>query len=189
MDTKICGRCKKEKSISEFNKNTKAKDGLGRWCRECLKEYNRERYLNDLENNREKNKIKNKKYRQQYPQRYKDTCKRWRNNHPLRYLLLLCIRRAKEINLPYDDLSILEQYIKPIYEQGKCECCGKELILDIKNNHEECFSIDKIIPQNGYKANNIAILCLECNRKKSNMTWQEMLFIGNWLKNKTESII
>lgn len=35
MKTKCCTKCKIEKSLSEFNKNRSAKDGLDYWCRAC----------------------------------------------------------------------------------------------------------------------------------------------------------
>jgi len=32
---KTCGRCKQEKSLSDFNRNRTLRDGLQKWCREC----------------------------------------------------------------------------------------------------------------------------------------------------------
>ena len=39
MKTKICSKCKIEKSISEFKKAKGYKDGISTWCIECKKEY------------------------------------------------------------------------------------------------------------------------------------------------------
>jgi hypothetical protein len=36
---KICSKCKKLLSISEFNKNKKYIDGLTSYCKNCMKEY------------------------------------------------------------------------------------------------------------------------------------------------------
>ncbi len=36
--TKICTRCKNEKSISSFGLNSRSKSKLNHWCRECCKE-------------------------------------------------------------------------------------------------------------------------------------------------------
>jgi len=41
-DTKRCSRCKKEKPLSEFGKDTHAKDGLFCYCKPCLRAYNEE---------------------------------------------------------------------------------------------------------------------------------------------------
>lgn len=39
IDTKRCGKCGEGKPHTEFNKRTKARDGLHAWCRPCLKDY------------------------------------------------------------------------------------------------------------------------------------------------------
>lgn len=41
MQTKICSRCKKELPISKFPKHKRSRDGLGAWCKECHREYNK----------------------------------------------------------------------------------------------------------------------------------------------------
>jgi DNA-directed RNA polymerase specialized sigma24 family protein len=41
--TKVCTKCNKEKSISEFGKNSRQKDGLHYWCKDCNNEHLRER--------------------------------------------------------------------------------------------------------------------------------------------------
>lgn len=41
--TKICPKCKKEKSITEFSKNRGRPDGLYFWCKDCWKEYRENR--------------------------------------------------------------------------------------------------------------------------------------------------
>jgi ribosomal protein L44E len=38
MNTKICAKCGAEKPISEFHKNSRSKDGLHSYCKECNKE-------------------------------------------------------------------------------------------------------------------------------------------------------
>lgn len=44
MKTKICTKCKEEKNISSFNKNSKNTDSLHHWCKECYNEYQRESF-------------------------------------------------------------------------------------------------------------------------------------------------
>lgn len=43
---KSCTRCKQDKERSEFSASKKREDGLQRWCRLCVKSYDRERYVN-----------------------------------------------------------------------------------------------------------------------------------------------
>ena len=42
---KYCTKCKKLKDESEFSKNRVRKDGLSYWCKECVSQYTRMRYL------------------------------------------------------------------------------------------------------------------------------------------------
>ena len=41
METKICSKCKIEKSTEEFKKVKQNSDGLHSWCCECSKNYNK----------------------------------------------------------------------------------------------------------------------------------------------------
>lgn len=42
METKVCARCKQDKTSAEFSKDAQNKDGLASWCRPCRAEYMRE---------------------------------------------------------------------------------------------------------------------------------------------------
>ena len=44
METKICGMCQKEKSVSEFHSNKTKPDGLQSKCKDCGREYARTHY-------------------------------------------------------------------------------------------------------------------------------------------------
>lgn len=67
MKTKICSKCKEEKSITEFHKNKNHKDGLAHWCKECCKEYHKKYY----QENREKLLKQSKEYSREYYQKKK----------------------------------------------------------------------------------------------------------------------
>lgn len=49
METKICSKCKIEKSIECFSKNASKKDGLCTECKECHKIYRNNHYKNNRE--------------------------------------------------------------------------------------------------------------------------------------------
>jgi len=42
METKVCGKCRQEKPVSEFYKSKR--DGYGSWCKNCKRDYKREYY-------------------------------------------------------------------------------------------------------------------------------------------------
>lgn len=45
--SKICGRCKLVKNVSEFNKDSSSKDGLQYLCKTCSKELKKQHYTNN----------------------------------------------------------------------------------------------------------------------------------------------
>lgn len=44
METKLCTKCGKVKSVSEFSKNSSKKDGLQSMCKECVRKYKQKHY-------------------------------------------------------------------------------------------------------------------------------------------------
>src|ERR1035437_10140437 len=45
---KLCKRCNIEKERVNFSKTTSSKDGLNSWCKECKREYSKEKYKNTI---------------------------------------------------------------------------------------------------------------------------------------------
>lgn len=68
-ETKICSKCKKRKSFSEFNKNKSKKDGYHNWCKDCRKKY------------RQSHKKEIKEYKKKYYQDHIEEIKEYRESH------------------------------------------------------------------------------------------------------------
>lgn len=80
MKTKVCTKCKLQKSSSEFHKNIKLKDGLCCRCKLCIKEYqlqNRIRILAKRQEYRINNQDKIIAHRKLYKKRAAILNKRW----------------------------------------------------------------------------------------------------------------
>lgn len=71
--TKVCSKCKVEKSCDDFSRNKTTKDGLQYHCRECIKKYNKE--------NVDKIKSRDKKWRQENSHKKAQYDKEWRQNN------------------------------------------------------------------------------------------------------------
>lgn len=56
MNTKVCSRCKEEKSVSEFHKRSKAIDGLQGQCKKCNIDARKEAYRTNKHGNMDKTK-------------------------------------------------------------------------------------------------------------------------------------
>lgn len=75
---KTCKKCGIEKDENNFNKSSKAKDGLQTWCRECSNSNNKKHYkenISDYEEKRNNNKEEQKLYMAQYWEKNSETLK------------------------------------------------------------------------------------------------------------------
>lgn len=79
--TKICGLCKEEKNIFDFNKDSSRKDGLQNKCRECKKSIDKEYVKTHRERNIEKSKL----WRINNKDKCREYIKEWISNNPERY--------------------------------------------------------------------------------------------------------
>lgn len=67
---KRCSRCDTEKPLTDFRNNSKAKDGLAYWCRQCFREYDAERYKNGDNERINRNKAAGRKRKREYVKAY-----------------------------------------------------------------------------------------------------------------------
>ena len=77
---KICTKCLEEKSLTEFHKNRRNRDGLVYRCKSCSKVYNA-KYCAE---NSEKIKAKNTKWRVNNPEMVKTSMGKYRSTHPIK---------------------------------------------------------------------------------------------------------
>ena len=93
---KTCQKCNIEKNITEFSKNKNKKDGLGTWCRLCVKEYKKEYYINNKEKILKKfsNKLKTDEILRQ---KRIETSKKWREENKERIKILRRNYRVKNL--------------------------------------------------------------------------------------------
>jgi len=158
MDTKICTRCKKEKSLDNFYSNVWQKDKKDCWCKQCKKETG-EIYR---KNNRVVILIRSKAYRdkhREYIQNYRKLYAKSKNIQ----IGQAKARFKREVLLKsrINDLT-LDQWEEIKKNQNyKCAYCGKEIQL----------TIDHIVPISkggNHTQENIQGLCKSCNCKKQN---------------------
>jgi hypothetical protein len=143
-----------------------------------LNSYFKERYIKY----RPEIRVKQNQYRREHPE--ENICRRrkYRAQDNLRTLLMGRCRPGR--GLPIVKWQELYNDLKPIYDIGKCELCGKILEMVDKKKRSDRPSIDRIIPELGYVHGNVAILCGECNRKKNNMSLDEMEHMVEWIESK-----
>lgn len=165
---KTCTKCKTEKSVSEFYKSSKSKDGLRTWCKSCQLNDNkkRESKYNETrrlyrETHKAENRRKKKKYYQENRDKILESNSKWRKstiNGRLNSYKRSALKRNIEWQLSYDEF---------ISFWGKnCSYCGDKI---------ETVGIDRIDSLKGYVLENIVPCCYHCNIIKMHYSREEFL--------------
>jgi flagellar biosynthesis GTPase FlhF len=86
---KKCSKCGLEKASTDFSKQTAGKDGLGRWCKKCATDYNRQWRKDKVEhvrayqeNNKERDRKKQLFYYEINKKTVMDRAKQWAKDNP-----------------------------------------------------------------------------------------------------------
>jgi len=183
---KKCSKCGEWKDLSEFHKNKSYKDGIDCYCKKCRNLY---RINYHLKNQDKMNRYFKEYYKTHGAERIEYHKQYYEDNH-LRKLLLGCVTRSYKKNVPCDSIEDLHNYLKPIFDNKRCEHCNTILIYNKKQSkrQDNSFSIDRIIPEKGYVIGNVAILCNKCNIIKSFGTPDEHRSIANWMEQRINEI-
>lgn len=157
---KFCNTCKTEKSIHDFYKRTKSKDGLSAKCKSCSEIYKKEWNRN--------NKEKIKQYQQQYNN----------NNSKIKWCRsTIQGHKSRGCFIAFSTTELLDF----ISDKKTCQICGCKLkwIRDIPNGRKTftCDSptLDRINNEKYITIKNIQILCRECNTAKGTKTMDQFI--------------
>ena len=152
---KKCPRCKIVKEVELFSKNKSKKDGLGSYCRDCQRLYNKRMYPRYVLRSKEYYLQNKNTYLVRQKQRREELKKdgKW-YNVKLRYRRYLSVAKSKKIEfkLSLEDFAMLTSQ--------PCFYCGGF------NTGFNFTGLDKVIPNLGYTISNIVPCCFRCNEMK-----------------------
>lgn len=183
---KKCNKCELEKELSEFYKNSKAKDGYFVRCKECCKspravkpvletyDQKSQRKLQELrERNAEQQKLEKEKAAEKVSKVRKQCARRYKETPIEKVMLWRAKARAKKQKLPFD--LTVEDIIIP----ETCPILGIPIYRSDKGRVNSP-SLDRIIPEYGYTKHNVQVISNRANTLKSNATPQELLLFAKW---------
>ena len=120
MKGKVCAKCGEWKTLEEYHKNKKTKDGRGTYCKECQKKYQKQwreknpKYHNSEQQRqyRENNKERIKEYHKQYRKDNTEYFKQYREDNK---------ERTKEYSKQYykDNVGHIKERDKQRFEKDK----------------------------------------------------------------------
>lgn len=167
METKKCTKCGETKSVNDFYKNSKSKDGLKTWCKVCHladskkreKNYNEKRRLYRLEH-KEEYRQKKKVYYIENKDKILSDNSQWRKTFNGR--LLSYQRSAKKRNIEW----LLTEDDFKFFWGVPCNYCGDEI---------ETIGIDRIDNEKPYILENCTSCCSTCNKMKLDLTHEKFI--------------
>lgn len=118
---KVCSKCKETKSIECFGNSSSTKDGLHAWCKECVKNHNK----NYRAKNREEIKESKKRYREEHKERISEHEREYYQKNKEKI-------KQKSKNYRKENREYVKEYNKKYHEENKEKL--KELM---KRYHEE----------------------------------------------------
>jgi hypothetical protein len=177
---KKCSKCGELKPISEFYKNKGGKYGVRSECKECKANCAKEYYENNKEHikeYRENNKEHIKEYQKEYCETNKEQLKEYRKNNYIPRWVSKTLHNHTKNGIMYSP-KLKEDLLKKALEKPPCQICHKELewYSTGKNKPTNLSpTLDRINNDNYMDIDNVAIICHQCNLKKSSETLEENL--------------
>jgi len=118
METKVCTKCKEEKSVGEFSKDKSSRAGLRYVCKACASEYNRKWH----EENKEKRCEYQREYQRKWDKGGSPAAKRRRISNNLRArvnrVLKGNFKSAATLELLGCSIEELKQHIEAQFTEG-----------------------------------------------------------------------
>lgn len=173
MNSKICSKCKAEKSIFQFGAHKSRKDGLRSVCKDCntsqaidYARKNKDKVSKYQKEYKQKNKLKIneqiKAIKKSAKEHYDLIKKLWKINNKEKLAIYNQNRKARKRN-QLGNISPLLINKLLVLQNNRCANCHVEL-----NNK---YHMDHIIPISlggKHDDGNLELLCPKCNLRKSN---------------------
>ena len=143
---KICSKCKVNKPLSEFRKNSRSKDGLGTKCKECLKEEDKKYNIENKYKRqawREENKDYLKEWKKKYRENNKDAIKKYSKEYHEKAYIPKVRKLLTEEEIELKRIQNLEKrkqrYINNfVSKEKKCKYCGRTFMTQYKKSKMFC---------------------------------------------------
>lgn len=186
----ICSNCGESypHTIQYFKPSKGCRDGLTSVCRTCANTYSRQW---KKEHQVEQAARRRKAYAERYGeiQRQKERDRRDIYPYKVRAQVLRAgmRERSRAFDLPFDARVFTVKYlINWLQNTPNCPCCSKPFEIGFKHDHQKndrSPSLDRIHPERGYIAGNVALICWRCNNLKRDATPDELQMVVDWMRN------
>lgn len=185
---KKCPLCQEVKPLEAFYKGQSYDGGYSPYCRPCTSIMNKrhrnperdrprrlERYAKDKEKFRGLTRANNERSKKENPAK-------WR------------AKKFFDVHREGVASDVTREYLEELFRATThCQCCGKVLCLEYKERESRQFrsnpdapSVDRVNNRKGYTRANIAIICWECNFRKTDLTIEDLEMMLSYIKRNGE---
>jgi hypothetical protein len=176
--TKICNKCKTEKSTKYFSKKTSNEDGLQYTCKSCVREYNLVHYkenksqLSQYHQNSEHLKAKYKVYYQENKLKISERKHNYLQRNKSSFNLRNAKRRAKKLQAtPLWSNDEFEKFVtNEIYEL----CALRSILTGLQYHVDHIVPLQSDIVCGLHCLSNLRIIPASENLSKNNHHWPDM---------------
>ena len=176
---KLCKKCNQSKPKSNFSKGKKYADGLFPWCKDCMRDYQKNWY----QHNKENHKAKSVMWRKNNPEKAKIIDRRWNADNKEKVSIRYKAWRQK--NRGYDCFRVSMRRADKL--QATPLWADQDKIREIYNfarylsdRDGEEYHVDHIVPLNGSNAcglhweGNLQAIPARHNLMMGNRIWPDM---------------
>ena len=109
---KRCSKCKEVKAFDEFSRESRNKNGLYSWCKECIRVAAIPRQRKYRKNNPEKARESNKQWRKNNPEKAREYNRKWKDNNREKV-------RAMNTKWAQNNKEWCQEYQQKYYQRNK----------------------------------------------------------------------
>lgn len=175
---KRCPRCGVTKPVNEFYSGEKYDGGYHTYCITCSRDMNNKRWDDRGDAMRAQARSYYEKHKDQRREsnnaRVLSYSRKMQEDNPAKF------RAKKFFDVKRENVSpdVTKEYLEELFRNtSRCQCCGKTLCLEYEARTSRGYrsnpnspSVDRVNNNRGYTRYNIAIICWECNFRKTDLT-------------------
>lgn len=184
VENKNCPKCQARKPLSEFYASSKYDGGYSSYCKTCYVVLNKGNRVKGRDNA-----LARKTYARN-PEKYRIAVREYQNR--LKRESPAAFRAKKFFDVKRDGVApnVTREYLTELFTRvKKCQCCGCDLVVEYEERETRRFrsnyaapSIDRVNNQKGYTRENIAVICWQCNHRKTNLTLSDLEMFSRYIK-------
>jgi hypothetical protein len=182
--SKTCPKCKVSVPVGCFYASPKYDGGYSPYCIRCTADANRENRCPERDKRNKRSDYA--KDPEKFRARSRENIRKLRESDPARY------RAKKFFDVERDAVStdVDRDFIANLYRNAEsCECCGKTLELSYSSRDSRAYrsnpnapSIDRVDNRRGYSKDNMAVICWECNFRKTDLTEDDLEMMLRYIR-------